>query len=87
MCHLMLQFATAAFPGDFTVFVSIKVKERKIHKYLENRRIFAYDSALAAATLLDALFGVKSLKQGEFTNAVSQINELAELNLLPILEG
>jgi hypothetical protein len=29
-----------------------KAKDRKIHKYLENRRIFASDTALAADTLL-----------------------------------
>ncbi|KAK2710631.1 hypothetical protein QYM36_011975 [Artemia franciscana] len=49
-----------------------KAKERKIHKYLENRRIFAYDLlyTLFAATLLDLLFGPNSLTQDEFIDAV-----------------
>ncbi|KAK2722946.1 hypothetical protein QYM36_003216 [Artemia franciscana] len=42
-----------------------KAEERKIYNYLEKRRILAYDPALAAAILLDPLFGVNSL--GMFT--------------------
>ena len=48
-----------------------EAEERKIHKFLENRRIFANDPALAAATLLVPLFGSNSLTQSEFTDAVS----------------
>ncbi|KAK2727036.1 hypothetical protein QYM36_007777 [Artemia franciscana] len=46
-----------------------KAKERKIHMYLKNKRIFAYDPVLAETTLLDLPFGVNSLTQDEFTDA------------------
>ncbi|KAK2702010.1 hypothetical protein QYM36_019396 [Artemia franciscana] len=46
-----------------------KANERKIHKYLENRKIFAYAPALAAATLLAQLFGANPLTQDEFRDA------------------
>ncbi|KAK2715830.1 hypothetical protein QYM36_010407 [Artemia franciscana] len=57
-----------------------KAEERKIHRYLENRMIFAYDPTLAAAILLAPLFGANPLTQDEFTDAISRINELAKFS-------
>ncbi|KAK2727679.1 hypothetical protein QYM36_008235 [Artemia franciscana] len=59
-----------------------KAEERKIQKYLENSRVFAYDMPLApsAVTLLDLPFAANSLTQDEFMDAVSLISELAKFS-------
>ncbi|KAK2726304.1 hypothetical protein QYM36_000674 [Artemia franciscana] len=43
-------------------------------------RKFAYDPTLAAATLIDPIFGANSLTQDEFADAVSLINELSRFS-------
>ncbi|KAK2725172.1 hypothetical protein QYM36_001576, partial [Artemia franciscana] len=53
----------SAFQETVRFWPVSKANERKIQKYIENSRIFAYDPTLAPATLLAPLFGANSLTQ------------------------